>query len=185
MGFLKGLKDFFKLDDDQTGLPAEHLEGLEGVLYNTHVGLLTDTEKRYVALTIKHPPILKKGVEERILPFDQIAGVDFITWEKTFRRARSPFSEGLADGVLGGDTMAVISAMDAVGRTRIEDVKVDFAVQIRYHPKGDLRTVRRIVVGDVVKSTAKEWADVLCWHAGLTRARFIEPERTPKGPTYL
>ncbi|RKI71837.1 hypothetical protein D7V91_00495 [bacterium 1xD42-67] len=183
MGFLKAVKDFFKFTGEQTGLPARHLEGLEGVLYNTRVGLLTDTENRHVALTIHHP--LKKGDEVRILPFDQIAGVDFVTWEKTFRRARSPFSEGLAGGVIGGDTMAVISAMDAVGRTRIEDVKVDFAVQIRYHPKGDLRTVRRIVVGDVVKSTAKNWADTLCWHAGLTRARFIEPERTPRGPTYL
>ena len=183
MGFLKGLKDFFKFTGEQTGLPARHLEGLEGVLYNTRVGLLTDTENRHVALTIHHP--LKKGDEVRILPFDQIAGVDFVTWEKTFRRARSPFSEGLAGGVIGGDTMAVISAMDAVGRTRIEEVKVDFAVQIRYHPRGDLRVVKKIVLKPDFKKDCKEWADVLCWHAGLTRARFIEPERTPKGPTYL
>lgn len=185
MGFLKGLKDFFKLDDDQTGLPAEHLEGLEGVLYNTHVGLLTDTEKRHIVLTIRHPPVLKKGVEERILPFDQIEGVDFVTWEKTFRRARSPFSEGLAGGVIGGDTMAVISAMDAVGRTRIEEVKVDFAVQIRYHPKGDLRVVKRIVVNPHTKGFGKNWANTLCGYVGLPEPRFIEPERTPRGPTYL
>lgn len=183
MGFLKGLKDFFKFTGEQTGIAAKHLEGLDGVLYNTSMGLLIKREERYVSLDIG--PGSQKQREERILPFDQIVGVDFITWEKTFRRARSPFSEGLAGGVLGGDTMAVISAMDAVGRTRIEDVKVDFALQIRYHPRGDLRVVKRIVIEPHVKSSGKNWADTLCWHAGLTRARFIEPERTPRGPTYL
>ena len=183
MGFLKAVKDFFKFTDEQWGLPAEHLEGLEGVLYNTNVGLYTDRENRHVALTIHHP--LKKGDEVRILPFDQIAGVDFVTWEKTFRRARSPFSEGLAGGVIGGDTMAVISAMDAVGRTRIEEVKVDFAVQIRYHPKGDLRVVKRIVVNPHTKGFGKNWANTLCGYVGLPEPRFIEPERTPRGPTYL
>lgn len=183
MGFLKGVKDFFNMNQERRYINTKHLEGLEGIPYDSHVGLLADTEKKYVTLTIRHP--IKWGEETRILPFDQIVGVDFITWEKTFRRARSPFSEGLAGGVLGGDTMAVISAMDAVGRTRIEDVKVDFAVQIRYHPRGDLRVVKKIVFKPDFKKDCKEWADVLCWHAGLTRARFIEPERTPKGPTYL
>ena len=55
MGFLKGVKDFFNMNQERRYINTKHLEGLEGIPYDSHVGLLADTEKKYVTLTIRHP----------------------------------------------------------------------------------------------------------------------------------
>lgn len=169
-----GFKDFFKIDGDQWGLSGEHLEGLNGVAYNTHIALRTWPDKRYVVL---------KCQEEMILPFNQIVRVNFITWEKTIVKALNPMAEGIVGGLIGGDAMAVVSAIDAKGRTRAEKVKVPYALEIQYHPKGDSRTVKSVVMAPTVKGTAKEWAETLSKYAGLPAPQYIQPEK--KGPTYL
>lgn len=169
-----GFKDFFKLDGDQWGLSGEHLEGLNGVAYNAHIALRTWPDKRHVVL---------KCQEEIILPFNQIVQVNFIPWEKTITKALSPLAEGIVGGLIGGETMAVVSAIDAKGRTRAEKVKVPHALEIQYHPKGDFRTVKSIILDPVVKSMAKEWVETLRKYANLPEPRYITPQ--PKGPTYL
>ena len=117
------------------------------------------------------------------MPFKQIVSVNFIVWEKTITKALSPLAEGIVGGLIGGDTMAVVSAIDAKGRTRAEKVKVEGALEIQYHPKGDSRTVKSIVVDPSVRSTGEKWARTLCRCAGLPEPRYITPQ--PKGPTYL
>ena len=79
--------------------------------------------------------------------------------------------------------MAVVSAIDAKGRTRTEKVKAPYALEIQYHPKGDSITVKSIILDPVVKSMAKEWAETLCKYAYLPEPQYITPQ--PKGPTYL
>lgn len=70
---------------------------------------------------------LKK--EKTILPFKQIVSVNFVTWEKTITKALNPLAEGIVGGLIGGDAMAVVSAINAKGRTRSEKVKVPFALE--------------------------------------------------------
>lgn len=76
--------------------------------------------------------------------------------------------------------MSVVSAIDAKGRTRSE---VPCALEIQYHPKGDSRTVKSIILDPIIKSMAKEWAETLSKYAHLPEPQYITPQ--PKGPTYL
>lgn len=169
-----GFKDFFKINGDQWGLSGEHLEGLNGIAYNAHIALRTWPDERHVIL---------KCPEEMILPFNQIIQVNFITWEKTIVKALNPLAEGIVGGLIGGDTMAVVSAIDAKGRTRSEKVNVPYALEIQYHPKGDFKTVKSVIISPTIKGTAKEWAETLSKYANLPAPQYIQPEK--KGPTYL
>lgn len=172
-----GFKDFFKLtSDEQYGMPADHLEGITKYQYNDYIGLFIDRKNEYLELEDRQK-------EKIILPFTQIEQVNFITWEKTIVKALNPLTEGIVGGLIGGDAMAVVSAIDAKGRTRSEKVKVEGALEIRYHPKGDFRTVKSIVVDPSARSTGEKWARTLCRCAGLPEPRYITPQ--PKGPTYL
>lgn len=171
-----GFKDFFKMSDEQWGLGSRHLEGAMGYGFKDYIGLGIEKDSQYIDFEN-----LKK--ERTILPFKQIVSVNFIVWEKTITKALSPLAEGIVGGLIGGDTMAVVSAIDAKGRTRAEKVKVEGALEIQYHPKGDSRTVKSIVVDPSVRSTGEKWARTLCRCAGLPEPRYITPQ--PKGPTYL
>ena len=51
MGFLKGVKDFFNMNQDRRYINTKHLECLEGIPYDSHVGLLADTEKNMLPLS--------------------------------------------------------------------------------------------------------------------------------------
>lgn len=172
-----GFKDFFKLtSDEQYGMPADHLEGMAGYKYDDYFGVRIKRNEGYIRLEDSEK-------QQIILPFTQIVQVNFITWEKTIVKALNPLTEGIVGGLIGGDAMAVVSAIDAKGRTRSEKVKVEGALEIRYHPKGDFRTVKSIVVDPSARSTGEKWARTLCRCAGLPEPRYITPQ--PKGPTYL
>ena len=171
-----GFKDFF-ISEDQWGLPSDHLEGVAGYGYKEYIGLGIEKDKGYVDFEN-----LKK--EQTILPFSQIVQVNFITWEKTIVKALNPMAEGLVGGIIGGHTMAVVSAIDAKGRTRSEKVKVKNALEIQYHPKGDFRTIKSIIVDPgLPRSMGEKWAKTLCRCAGLPSPQRIEPK--PQGPQYL
>lgn len=170
-----GLKDFF-ISEDQWGLGSRHLEGVIGYGFRDYIGLGIEKDSEYIDFEN-----LKK--ERTILPFKQIVSVNFITWEKTITKALNPIAEGIVGGLIGGDTMAVVSAIDAKGRTRSEKVKVERALEIQYHPQGDCRVVKSIVVDPSVRSTGEKFAKTLCRCAGLPEPQYITPQ--PKGPTYL
>ncbi len=172
-----GFKDFFKLtSEDQWGIGADYLEGVIGYGYKDYIGLWIKKDEEYICFEN-----LKK--EKTILPFKQIVSVNFVTWEKTITKALNPLAEGIVGGLIGGDAMAVVSAINAKGRTRSEKVKVPFALEIQYHPKGDFRTAKSIVVDPSVRSTGEKWAKTLCRCVNLPAPRYIEPKA--KGPTYL
>ena len=173
-----GFKDFFKLtSDEQYGMPADHLEGITKYQYNDYIGLFIDRKNEYLELEDRQK-------EKIILPFTQIEQVNFITWEKTIVKALNPLTEGIVGGLIGGDAMAVVSAIDAKGRTRSEKVKVEGALEIRYHPKGDFRTTKTMVFrSHLTKNDTMKWAQTLSKYAGLPAPQYIEPQ--PKGPTYL
>lgn len=173
-----GIKDFFKLtSDEQYGMPSDHLEGVTKYQYNDYIGLFIDRKNEYLELE-DH----KK--EKIILPFTQIEQVNFIPWEKTIVKALNPLAEGIVGGLIGGDAMAVVSAIDAKGRTRSENVKVEGAVEIRYHPKGDFRTIKVMVFrSHLTRNDTFKWAKTLSKYAGLPEPQYITPQ--PKGPTYL
>lgn len=173
-----GFKDFFKLtSDEQYGMPADHLEGVEGYSYNDYFGVRIKKDEEYVRLEDSQK-------QQIILPFKQIEQVNFITWEKTLVKALNPMAEGIVGGILGGSTMAVVSAIDAKGRTRTEKVKVEGAVEIRYHPKGDFRTIKILVFrSHLTWNDTLKWAKTLCKYANLPDYKIIHPEE--KGPTYL
>ncbi|WP_251318639.1 hypothetical protein [Flintibacter muris] len=170
-----GIKDFFKISGDQWGLPSDHLEGLGGASLQERIRVFTDKNSEWVEFEVQK--------NKTILPFSQIVQVNFIPWEKTITKALNPLAEGIVGGLIGGETMAVVSAIDAKGRTRAEKVKVPHALEIQYHPKGDFRTVKSIILDPVVKSMAKEWVETLRKYANLPEPRYITPQ--PKGPTYL
>jgi len=171
-----GIKDFFKISDEQWGLPAEHLEGLDKIPYEAHIGILTERDGRYVAFEFQKDKI--------ILPFKQIEQVNFITWEKNIDKALSPLAEGIVGGLIGGHTMAVVSAIDAKGRMRSEKVKVEKAVEIQYYPKENPVSIKNLVFkSEMTRGTTLQWAKTLCRCAGLPEPRYITPE--PQGPTYL
>lgn len=170
-----GIKDFFKLSGDQWGLPSDHLEGLGEASLQERIRVFTDKNREWVEFEVQK--------NKTILPFSQIVQVNFIHWEKTITKALNPMAEGIVGGLIGGDTLAVVSAIDAKGRTRSEKVKVSCALEIQYHPRGDSRTVKSIILDPLVKSMAKEWAQTLSKYANLPEPRYITPQ--PKGPTYL
>ena len=170
-----GFKDFF-ISEDQWGLGSRHLEGVTGYGLKDYIGLGIEKDSEYIDFEN-----LKK--EKTILPFKQIVSVNFITWEKTIAKELNPLAEGIVGGLIGGDAMAVVSAIDAKGRTRAEKVKVPYALEIQYRPKGDLRTIKSIVVDPSSRSTGEKWAKTLCRCAGLPEPKYIAPQ--PKGPTYL
>lgn len=172
-----GLKDFFKVNGDQWGLPSDHLEGVTKYQYNDYIGLFIDRKNEYLELEDRQK-------EKIILPFKQIEQVNFITWEKTITKALNPMAEGIVGGLIGGDAMAVVSAIDAKGRTRSEKVKVEGAVEIRYHPKGEFRTTKTMVFrSHLTWNDTLKWAKTLCKYANLPDFKIIHPEA--KGPTYL
>lgn len=170
-----GIKDLFKLSGDQWGLPSDHLEGLEGVSLQERIRVFTDKNNEWVEFEVQK--------NKTILLFSQIIQINFISWEKTVTKALNPLAEGIVGGLIGGDTMAVVSAIDAKGRTRVEKVKVPHALEIQYHPRGDFRAVKSIILEPVVKSMAKEWAATLSKYAHLPEPRYIQPKE--KSPTYL
>lgn len=171
-----GIRDFFKMSGEQWGLGSRHLEGLNGVDYNTSIALRTWPEKKHV--------VLKCQEEQIVLPFTQIVQINFITWEKTFARERSPTGEAFIGGLIGGEAMAIASAIEAKGKTKAEKVKVTDALEIQYRPRGDYRTIKSIIVDPGhPRSHAVQWAETLCRCAGLPGPQYITPQ--PKGPTYL
>lgn len=173
-----GFKDFFKLtSDEQYGMPADHLEGIAGYQCNDYIGLFIDRKNEYLELEDRQK-------EKTILPFTQIEQVSFISWEKTIVKALNPLAEGIVGGLIGGDAMAVVSAIDAKGRTRAEKVKVEGAVEICYHPKGDFRATKAMVFrSHLTKNDTMKWAKTLSKYANLPEPKYIAPQ--PKGPTYL
>jgi len=173
-----GLKDFFKLtSDEQYGMPASHLEGIEGYQYDDYIGLGIERADKYLELEDRQK-------QKIILPFKQIFQVNFITWEKTIITPLNPIAEGIVGGLIGGSTMAVVSAIDAKGRTRSEKVKVEKAVEIRYHPKDDVREQKKLVFrSHLTRNDTVKWVKTLCKYADLPDFKVIEPEA--KGPTYL
>lgn len=171
-----GFKDFFKISSEQWGLPAEHLEGLDKIPYKAHIGILTQRDGKYVEFEFQENKI--------ILPFKQIVQVNFVTWEKTIEKALDPFAEGIVGGLIGGHTMAVVSAIDAKNRTRSEKVTVEKTVEIQYHPKGSLVSIRNLFFkSGMTQGTTLQWVKTLCRCAGLPEPRYIIPE--PQGTTYL
>lgn len=172
-----GLKDLF-ISENQWGLPSDHLEGLDGIGYKDYISFVTEEKKQCIVIK------LKSTGGEAILPFKQIVSVNFVTWEKTITKALNPLAEGIVGGLIGGNTMAVVSAIDAKGRTRSEKVKVEGALEIRYHPKEDFRTVKCIIIDPGrPRSMGEKWAKTLCRCANLPAPQYITPQ--PKGPTYL
>ncbi len=173
-----GFKDFFKLtSDEQYGMPADYLEGVAGYQYNDYIGVRIKRNEKYIRLE-------DSKEHQIILPFNQIAQINFITWEKTITKALNPLAEGIIGGIIGGDAMAVVSAIDAKGRTRSEKVKVEGAIEIQYRPKGDLRTVKSLIFrSHLTRNDTIKWAKTLCKYANLPAPQYITPQ--PKGPTYL
>lgn len=170
-----GLKSFF-VSEDQWGITVGYLEGLDGIPIKERIGLVTKEEEKYVEIEVQKSKI--------ILPFSQIIRINFIPWEKTVTKALNPLAEGIVGGLIGGETMAVVSAIDAKGRTRAEKVKVPHALEIQYHPRGDFRTVKGIILDPGYPMGQEEkWAKTLCRCANLPEPRYIQPEK--KGPTYL
>lgn len=167
-----GFKDFFNLNlDEQYGMPADHLEGLAGYQYNDYIGAGIEKEEDYLELEDR-----KK--QKVILPYKQIVSVNFVTWEKNIVKALNPLAEGIVGGIIGGDAMAVVSAIDAKGRTRSEKVKVERAVEIQYHPKGDLRTVKSLIFrSHLTRNDTIKWANTLCKYANLPAPQYITPSQ--------
>lgn len=173
-----GFKDFFKLtSDEQYGMPADHLEGVDGYQYNDYLGIRIKRNEGYVRI---------EDLQEKqiLLPFNQIVSVNFVTWEKTITKALNPIAEGIVGGLIGGDAMAVVSAIDAKGRTRSEKVKVKEAVEIKFHPRGDSQAIKSLLFrSHLTRNDTMKWARTLSKYANLPTPQYITPK--PKGPTYL
>lgn len=164
----------------------EHMEGIASLPYNEGIALRIRPDAPHIEMEYKK----KKEKVEMLLPFSQIVSVNIINWEKTFIKALNPLSEGIIGGLIGGDTMAVVSAIDAKGRMQAERVKKENAIKIQYHPKGDPGTISRLVFWDSADFAAKKdtvrFAEALCRSAGLpgpNYPNYSEPQ--PKGPIYL
>ena len=114
--------------EERIAILLHHLEGLSGYGYKDNVGLEIKKDKAYIEFE-------NSKKEKTILPFKQIVSVNFVTWEKTITKALNPLAEGIVGGLIGGDAMAVVSAINAKGRTRSEKVKVEGALEIRYYPQ--------------------------------------------------
>lgn len=158
---------------------ANHIEGLGAVPYDERIGLIVHTGETVLEL--------EYNKEKTILPLAQIVQINIITWENTITKALNPMAEALVTGMIAGDAMAVAAAVDAKGRTRQEKVKLENALEIIYHPIGDMRTTKRLVFWDKSDFSAKKdtirFAEKLCRLANLPGPNFVEPK--PKGPTSL
>lgn len=168
-----------KLPKYLAAIHMNHIEGLETVPYNESVGLRVRTGETHIEMEYK---------KERIfLPLSQLIQINIITWEKTIVKALNPMAEGIVGGIIGGSTMAVVSAIDAKGRTRTEKVKLENALEIVYNPRGDMRTTKRLVFWDKSDFSAKKdtirFAEDICRLANIPGPNFVEEK--PKGPTYL
>lgn len=162
--------------EERTVIHLDHLEGIEGFAYKAYFGLVIDRDDRCIEFECE-----KKKIR---LPFSQICNANFITWEKTIIKPLNPMAEAFVTGLIAGDAMAVAAAVDAKGRTRAEKVKVEGALEIQYHPKGDFRTVKSIILGkEFMRTEITQFAETLCRCAGLPEPQYIQPEK--KGPTYL
>ena len=168
-----------KLPKYAAALNMNHLEGLEVVPYNERVGLVVHTGENDLEIEYNKEKIL--------LPLSQIVQINIITWEKTFTKAVSPLTAGIVGGLIGGDAMAVVSAIDAKGQTRTEKVKLERALEIQYHPMGDSRTIRKLVFWDKFDFAQKKdtirFSEKLCRLANLPAPQYITPK--PQGTTYL
>lgn len=161
----------------QWGMPADHLEGVSGYQYNDYIGLGIEKDDGYLELE-------NRQKEKIVLPFKQIVSVNFVTWEKTITKALNPLAEGIVGGLIGGDAMAVVSAIDAKGRTRSEKVKVKEAVEIKFHPRGDSQAIKSLLFrSHLTRNDTMKWARTLSKYANLPTPQYITPK--PKGPTYL
>lgn len=156
-----------------------HIEGLETVPYNESVGLHVRPGETYIEMEC--------GGEKIFLLFSQIIQINIITWENTIIKPLNPMAEAFVTGLIAGDAMAVAAAVDAKGRTRQEKVKLERALEIQYHSKGDLHTVKKLVFWDKLDFSSKkntiQFAEDICRLANLPGPNFVEPK--PKGPTYL
>ena len=162
--------------EERMAIFLNHLEGVDGVPYKDGISVRVQTEVK--CLQLEH------NKNEILLPFNQIVSVNIITWEKTIVKALNPMAEGIVGGLIGGHTMAVVSAIDAKGRTRSEKVKVENALEIRYHPNGVHQTIKGITFGEVAsKVMIVQFAKTLCKYANLPGPNFVEPK--PQGPQYL
>lgn len=182
-GFGKKQTKTPKLPRCQAAIHINHVEGLSGVPYLEGVGAEVRTGETNLELEYR------KGSEKEkvILPLSQIVQINIITWENTILKALNPMAEALVTGMIAGDAMAVAAAVDAKGRTRQEKVKLENALEIIYHPRGDMRTTKRLVFWDKSDFPAKKdtirFAEKICHLANLPGPNFVEPK--PKGPTYL
>lgn len=156
-----------------------HIEGLEAVPYNESVGLHVRPGEKYIEM--------EYGGEKIFLLFSQITQINIITWENTIIKPLNPMAEAFVTGLIAGDAMAVAAAVDAKGRTRQEKVKLERALEIQYHSKGNLHTVKKLVFWDKLDFSSKkntiQFAEDICHLANLPGPNFVEPK--PKGPTYL
>ncbi len=168
-----------KLPKYAAALYMNHIEGLEAVPYNEGVGVHVRTGESDLEI--------EYNKEKIFLPLSQIVKISIITWEKTIATPLNPLAEGIVGGLIGGSTMAVVSAIDAKGRTRAEHIKLERALEIQYRPRGEFRAVKRLVFWDKSDFSQKKdtirFAEKLCRLANLPAPNFIEPEA--KGPTYL
>lgn len=163
--------------EERIAILLHHLEGLSGYGYKDNVGLEIKKDKAYIEFE-------NSKKEKTILPFKQIVSVNFVTWEKTITKALNPLAEGIVGGLIGGDAMAVVSAINAKGRTRSEKVKVEGALEIRYYPQGEYQAEKCLVFGEVASQyMICQFAKTLCRYANLPTPQYITPK--PKGPTYL
>lgn len=168
-----------KLPKYAAAININHIEGLENIPYIERVGLVVYTRETVLEMECNK--------EKTILPLSQIVRVNIITWEKTITKALNPLAEGIVGGLIGGDAMAVVSAINAKGRTREEKVKLERALEIQYHPKGDAQSLKKLVFWDKSDFSQKKdtirFAEKICRLANLPGPNFVEPK--PKGPTYL
>lgn len=162
--------------EERIAIFLHHLEGINGIPYKDGISVRVQSKKE--CLQLEH------NKNEILLPFKQIEQVNIITWEKTITKDLNPLAEGIVGGLIGGDAMAVVSAIDAKGRTRSEKVKVEGALEIQYYPAGEYQTVKCLVFGEVAsQEMILQFAKTLCHYANLPGPNFITPQ--PKGPTYL
>lgn len=172
-----------KMPRCQAAIYTNHVEGLSGVPYLE--GVCAEVRTGETDLELEY----RKGSEKEkiILPLGQIVQINIITWENTIIKPLNPMAEAFVTGLIAGDAMAVAAAVDAKGRTRQEKVKLENALEITYHPRGDMRTTKRLVFWDKSDFPAKKdtirFAEKLCRLANLPAPQYIQPEK--KGPTYL
>ena len=182
-GFGKKEPQVQKLPRCQAAIYTNHVEGLSGVPYLE--GVCAEVRTGETDLELAYSKGNKK--EKVILPLSQIIQVNIITWEKMITKELNPLAEGIVGGLIGGDTMAIVSAIDAKGRTRQEKAILERALEIQYRPRGDSSATKRLVFWSKLEFSSKkntiQFAEDICRLANLPAPQYIQPEK--KGPTYL